>query len=133
MNDVKVNLNLVLQGRTLLSHEQAEAFEKEKSGTGYDTFRMEVETIEKKEDGKKVTKRETIFPKVRKSKTIKQTINLSKESYDYMTSTDDRDCPRFIRPKQWKAMNAKMKLEAHLERIAQHLGAQSFTYNVLDD
>lgn len=132
MNDVKVNLNLVLQGRTLLSHEQAEAFEKEKSGTGYDTFRLDIEET-KISGNKKVTKRETIFPKVRKSKTIKQTINLSKESYDYMTSTDDRDCPRFIRPKQWKAMNAKMKLEAHLERIAQHLGAQSFTYNVLDD
>lgn len=132
MNDVKVNLNLVLQGRTLLSHEQAEAFEKEKSGTGYDTFRLDIEET-KISGNKKVTKKETIFPKVRKSKTIKQTINLSKESYDYMTSTDDRDCPRFIRPKQWKAMNAKMKLEAHLERIAQHLGAQSFTYNVLDD
>lgn len=132
MNDVKVNLNLVLQGRTLLSHEQAEAFEKEKSGTGYDTFRLDVEET-KVNGNKKVTKKETIFPKVRKTKTIKQTINLSKEAYDYMTSTDDRDCPWFFKPKQWRAMNSKMKLEAHLERIAQHLGAQSFTYNVLED
>lgn len=132
MSDTKVNLNLTLQGRVMLSHKQAKAFEEEKSGTGYDTFRLDVEET-KISGNKKVTKKETIFPQVRKMTTIKQSVNLSREAYDYMTSTDERDCPWFIKPKQWKAMNSKAKLEAHLERIAQQLGAQSFTYNVLED
>lgn len=132
MSEIKVNLNLTLPGRVMLSHEQAKALEEEKSGTGYTTFRMEVEDI-KIIKGKKVKKKETIYPKVRKSQTAKQSINLSKEAYGYMTSKSDKDCPWFIKPKQWKAMNEKMKLEAHLEKIAQQLGALSFTYNVLED
>lgn len=38
-----------------------------------------------------------------------------------------------VRGSQWKAMNAKMRLEAHLRRITEHLGGQGFTYNVLED
>ena len=50
-NEIKVSLSVTLQGSVMLSQEQAKALEKEKEGTGYDTFNMRVEG--KKSDGKK--------------------------------------------------------------------------------
>lgn len=49
-NEIKVSLSVTLQGSVMLSQEQAKALEKEKVGTGYDTFNMRVEGLK---DGKK--------------------------------------------------------------------------------
>ena len=74
-NEIKVSLSVTLQGSVMLSQEQAKALEKEKVGTGYDTFNMRVESLK---DGKKDA--ETITIKTRKCKPAGQSLNLSMDA-----------------------------------------------------
>ena len=124
MNDVKVSLSIILQGGVMYSQEQAKALEKEKVGTGYDTFNMSVESLK---DGKKDA--ETITVKTRKCKPAGQSLNLSMDAYDYMTG---KEAPYFVKAKDWERLTKKQRLEAHLKRICEELGGVSFTYAVLD-
>lgn len=125
MNDVKVSLSIILQGGVMYSQEQAKALEKEKVGTGYDTFNMSVESLK---DGKKDA--ETITVKTRKSKPASQSLNLSMDAYNYMVSNE---APYFVKPRDWERLTKKQRLEAHLKRIVEELGGVSFTYAVLDN
>lgn len=124
-NEIKVSLSVTLQGSVMLSQEQAKALEKEKVGTGYDTFNMRVEGLK---DGKKDA--ETITVKTRKYKPAGQSLNLSMDAYDYMTG---KEAPYFVKAKDWKRLTKKQRLEAHLKRIVEELGGVSFTYAVLDN
>lgn len=126
MNEIKVSLSIVLQGSTMDSQEQAKALEKEKVGTGYDTFSMRVEG--KKSDGKKDV--QTITVKTRKSKPASQSLNLSMDAYNYIVSNE---APYFVKPRDWERLTKKQRLEAHLKRIVEELGGVSFTYAVLDN
>ena len=125
-NEIKVSLSVTLQGSVMLSQEQAKALEKEKVGTGYDTFNMRVE--DKKSDGKKDV--QTITVKTRKSKPASQSLNLSMDAYNYMVSNE---APYFVKPRDWERLTKKQRLEAHLKRIVEELGGVSFTYAVLDN
>lgn len=125
MNDVKVSLSIILQGGVMYSQEPAKALEKEKVGTGYDTFNMRVEGLK---DGKKDA--ETITVKTRKYKPAGQSLNLSMDAYDYMTG---KEAPYFVKAKDWERLTKKQRLEAHLKRIVEELGGVSFTYAVLDN
>lgn len=80
----------------------------------------------------KAKNKEVVTVSVRQMQNIKQSINLTKDAYLWMI--DDRsNVDVKVRGSQWKAMNAKMRLEAHLRRITEYLGGQGFTYNVLED
>lgn len=125
-NEIKVSLSVVLQGRTMLSQEQAKALEEEKAGTGYDTFSVRVEG--RKSDGKKDI--QTITVKTGKCKPAGQSLNLSMDAYDYMTG---KEAPHFVKPGDWEKLTRKQRLEAHLKRICEELGGVSFTYAVLDN
>lgn len=125
MNEIKVSLSIVLQGSIMYSQEQAKALEKEKVGTGYDTFNMRVEDLK---DGKKDAK--TITVKTRKCKPAGQSLNLSMDAYDYMTG---KEAPYFVKARDWERLTKKQRLEAHLKRIVEELGGVSFTYAVLDN
>lgn len=125
-NEIKVSLSVTLQGSVMLSQEQAKALEKEKVGTGYDTFNMRVEG--KKSDGKKDV--QTITVKTRKSKPASQSLNLRMDAYNYMVSNE---APYFVKPRDWERLTKKQRLEAHLKRIVEELGGVSFTYAVLDN
>lgn len=125
-NEIKVSLSVTLQGSVMLSQEQAKALEKEKEGTGYDTFNMRVE--DKKSDGKKDV--QTITVKTRKNKPASQSLNLSMDAYNYMVSNE---APYFVKPRDWERLTKKQRLEAHLKRIVKELGGVSFTYAVLDN
>lgn len=125
MNEIKVSLSIVLQGSIMYSQEQAKALEKEKVGTGYDTFNMRVEGLK---DGKKDA--ETITIKTRKCKPAGQSLNLSMDAYDYMTG---KEAPYFVKAKDWERLTKKQRLEAHLKRIVEELGGVSFTYAILDN
>lgn len=125
MNEIKVSLSIILQGGSMYSQEQAKALEKEKVGTGYDTFNMRVESLK---DGKKDA--ETITVKTRKCKPAGQSLNLSMDAYDYMTG---KEAPYFVKAKDWERLTKKQRLEAHLKRICEELGGVSFTYAVLDN
>ena len=125
MNEIKVSLSIVLQGSIMYSQEQAKALEKEKAGTGYNTFNMKIESLE---DGKKDAK--TITVKTRKCKSAGQSLNLSMDAYDYMTG---KEAPYFMKARDWERLTKKQRLEAHLKRIVEELGGVSFTYAVLDN
>lgn len=125
MNEIKVSLSIVLQGSIMYSQEQAKALEEEKVGTGYDTFSMRVESLK---NGKKDA--ETITVKTRKCKPAGQSLNLSMDAYEYMIG---KEAPYFVKPRDWKRLTKKQKLEAHLKRICEGLGGVSFTYVVFDN
>ena len=125
MNEIKVSLSITLQGGVMYSQEQAKALEKEKVGTGYDTFNVRVESLR---DGKKDA--ETITVKTRKCKPAGQSLNLSMDAYDYMTG---KEAPYFVKARDWERLTKKQGLEAHLKRIVEELGGVSFTYVVLDN
>lgn len=88
-NNIKVSLNIVLQGRAIFSKQ---------------------ECLEN--------------PKVC------QVLNMTKEAYDYMTSTS---CPPWSSPFMWKKQSKKQRLEAHLADIMKLFNGISFTYTVFDD
>lgn len=124
-NEIKVSLSVTLQGSVMYSQEQAKALEKEKVGTGYDTFSMRVEEVKK--NGKKDAK--TITVKNRKNRPARQSLNLNVDTYNYMIS---KEAPYFVKPKVWAGLNRKQRLEAHLKQIVEGLGGISFTYDVLE-
>lgn len=119
MSEIKVNLSIILKGRVMLSEQDA------KAQNAYDNFNVEVSDAKGKN-------KEVITVGVRKTQSIKQSINLTKEAYLWMI--DDKSYADVkIKAGQWKSMKPKMRLESHLRRITEHLGGQGFTYNILED
>lgn len=123
-NEIKLSLNVVLPGNILLSQEQAEALEKVKSAKGFDRFSMEVSEPEGKD-------KEIIIVSTRRCIPAYQSINITKESYDYMTSS--KECPNWANPNDWKNRSIAARLEAHLQRLCDTIGGTSFTYVVFED
>ena len=123
MDNIKVNLNITLRGRIMLSQEEADALEKQHQGEGYN---KESVTI-----GFKKKDRETFYFKTRKGKFIQQSINIGKEAYDYMT--DKHSCPEWEKPKAWIKMNRIKRLESHLQRLTEHFNGTSYTYEIFED
>ena len=127
MDDVKLNLNIVLQGRTLLSAKECAENPKE----SYTKEVIRVETTKQDKKKKKFIKFvEYLDIHVRKCRTASQSINMTKQAYDYMTS---KECPYFAKPKDWARMSKIKRLEAHLEETCKALGGISFTYQVFED
>lgn len=124
MSEIKVSLSLELRGGAMLSEQECSgnSLGKKKQDC-YDHFHMEVS------DGKS-KKKEVINVALRKSKTVKQNIKLSKEAYDYMTSSD---CPNPRLKKEWDKFSINQKLQYHCAQIAEALGAIGFSFEVLDD
>lgn len=122
MSEIKVNLSLTLPGSVLLSEQECSGNSKKKKDC-YDYFHMEVAD----EKGNK----EVLNVAVRKSKTAKQNIKLSKEAYDYMT--DKTICPNPKIKKEWEKFTVNQRLQYHCRQIAEALGAIDFSFEVLDD
>ena len=107
----------------MLSEQECSRNSKKKKDC-YDYFRMEAADA----NGKN---KEVINVAVRKSKTVKQNIKLSKEAYDYMT--DKAICPNPKLKKEWKKFTVNQRLQYHCGQIAEALGAIGFSFEVLDD
>ena len=122
-NEIKVNLSVALRGRTMLSEEMAESLEKQNSA-GYDKFSMKISNP----DGKNS---EVIHVKTRKSRTVNQSLNISKEGYNAMI--DSSNPPYWIKPRTWSGLSIKLRLEAHLQRICESLDGISYTYQIFED
>ena len=58
-----------------------------------------------------------------------QTIKLTQDAYDYMTSTEQ---PYWFKG-NWKLMTKKQRLEVHLQRICDDRRGTSYTYSILED
>lgn len=128
MNEVKVSLSIKLPGRVMLSQESAKALEK-MNLAGFTKHSMVVE--EHKRMGKKVkVDKETIHYKTRNTTPAVQHLNISKEAYLYMIG---KECPSFIKPKDWARMSKIKRLEAHLAEIAESRGGVVLHYHVFED
>ena len=141
-NEIKVSLNIILPGRVMLSKAeclkttQKEITRKRKNGQSYkkvvdvqveDPDKMDKDTIRVTDNGKNY---ETLTVYTRKCKPATQSINLYKDTYDYMVS---KECPEWCKVSMWNQMGKKARLEAHLKRIAEHLGGKLQSYQVFDD
>ena len=142
-NEIKVSLNITLPGRVILSKDeclkttQKEIIKKNnKTGKSYkkiitevveDLSKMDKSTIKVSENG---FNKETITIYTRKCKPATQSINLYKDTYDYMVS---KECPEWCKVSVWNQMGKKAKLEAHLKKIAEHLGGKLESYQIFED
>lgn len=144
MIDIKLNLSIELPGSTMLKKEEClktthKVIEKKtKAGKIYKkTIKVEVEDWDKMEKhsmrvaDKNGTNPEIITFHTRKCKSATQSLNISKEAYEYMIDKDS--CPSWSKPSKWTAMSKKERLEAHLQRTVEHLGGTSYTYQVFED
>lgn len=118
-NTIKVSLSVVLPGRTMLSQQVAE-----NTPNSFDEFKVEV-------SDPKGENREVLTVQTRKCAPVSQSLNISKDAYDAMI--DKELCPYWCKAGTWAGMNNKMRLKAHLKRIAEGLGGTSFTYQVFED
>lgn len=123
MSEIKISVSITLPGGVMLTQAEAKQLEKEKAGTGFDITKLKVED--------KKGNKDVLSIKTRKYKSCSQSINMSKEAYDYMTSKDSR-LPN-IKSYVWAKMNKKQRLEAHLDLVCKALKGTSYTYKVFDD
>ena len=141
---VKVNLSIVLKGSTMLSRQEClktthKVIEKKtKAGKIYKkTTEVKVEDWDKMEKHTmRVAETNGANPEIitfytRKCKPTKQSLNISKEAYEYMIDKDS--CPLWSKPSKWATMSKKERLESHLQRTVEHLGGISYTYQVFED
>ena len=144
MNEIKLNLSVELQGSTMFSKEEClkttrKVIEKKtKAGRIYKkTIEVKVEDWDKMEKhsirvaNTNGTNSEIIIFHTRKCKPATQSLNMSKEAYEYMIDKDS--CPSWSKPGKWTAMSEKERLEAHLQRTVEYLGGISYTYQVFED
>lgn len=143
MIDIKLNLSIELPGSTMLSKEEClkttrKVIEKTKAGKIYKkAIEVKVEDWDKMEKhfmrvaNTNGTNPEIITFHTRKCKPAKQSLNMSKEAYEYMIDKDS--CPSWSKPGKWAAMSEKERLEAHLQRTVEYLGGISYTYQVFED
>lgn len=123
MSEIKISMSITLPGGVMLTQAEAKQLEKEKAGTGFDITKLKVED--------KKGNKDVLSIKTRKYKSCSQSIDMSKEAYDYMTSKDS--CLPNIKSYMWAKMNKKQRLEAHLDLVCKALKGTSYTYKVFDD
>ena len=144
MSEIKLSLSVELLGRTMFSKEEClkttqKVIEKKtKTGKVYKkTIEVQVEDWDKMDKhtmrvtGPNGSKPETITFHTRKTRPASQSLNISKEAYENMTGKNT--CPSWSKPSKWATMSKKERLESHLQRIAEHLGGISYTYQVFED
>ena len=57
-------------------------------------------------------------------------LNISNESYDYMTS---KECPEWSKKAEWLSMSKKKRFESHLNRIADDFRGKVMNYEIFKD
>ena len=143
MSEIKVSLTIALQGSVMFSKgeclktTQKVIERKTKGGKVYKkTINVQVEnldmmdkhTMQVADENGKNPKAITYY--TRKTKSATQSMNLCREAYEYMIS---KECPTWSKVKVWNQMKTKQRLEAHLQKIAEHLGGQIVSYKVFED
>lgn len=136
MSEIKVRLSLCIPGARRLSWQECQKNPKE----SYDETRIKVSFKDKR--GKTCYERLTI--KTRKSELVRQSIQISKEAYDYMISDEvpsnklNKRVPFRVNGKRklvpiWCTYTDDQKLRWHFQNIADTLGAKDFSYEILED
>lgn len=85
-----------------------------------------------KVDVPKEKKKETIVYYTRRSKAVRQVLNISEESYQYFTS---KEIPHGYpsRAYAWETLSKKQRLEWHLNSICESMGGVMNSYVVFND
>lgn len=124
-NSIKVLLAINLEGGTLVRKSEPEVIK-------YTITKRDLDPHKKwrGKDGLEVVRKGEYkrYPLVAKPAT--QRINMNVDAYNYMTSSE---CPYWAKPKVWAIMSKTQRLEAHLQRVCEHMRGTSFTYEVLED
>jgi hypothetical protein len=125
MSDIKLSLTVAVPGGKFMSEEACQ------SSHNYETSIINLETIKKDKKTKKTFKAsEHIVIQTRGTILVNQVINMSREAYNYMTSSESPEwCPKKI----WSSLGKAKRLEKHMERTCAALGGVSFTYTVFPD
>lgn len=140
MSEIKLSLSVELRGRTMFSKEECLKTTQKtitaKNGRKIAVTKVVEDWDKMEEHYMRVTDTNGTSPEIitlhtRKCKPATQSLNMSKEAYEYMI--DKHSCPSWLKPGKWNIMSKKERLEAHLQRIAEHLGGISYTYQVFKD
>ena len=140
MSEIKLSLSIKLRGRTMLSKEECLKTTQKTITTKNGRKRTVTKVVEDWDKMERHTMRtedvkgsnpEIITFYTRKCKPATQSLNMSKEAYKHMIDKDS--CPSWSKPNRWITMSKKERLEAHLQRIVEHLGGVSYTYRVFED
>ena len=121
----KISLTIELEGSTLVRKSEPEIVK-------YSITKRDLEPNKKwkSKDGLKVVRKGTFKHHPLIAKPASHHINICVEAYRYMTSNE---YPYWAKPKVWAMMSETQRLEAHLQRICEHVGGKSFTYEILGD
>lgn len=139
---IKVNLSIVLPGRTMLSEQ--ECSEKLIEWKYNKRTKRKEKIITVKYDSNKTTPnrlfldykdasgrhKEPIFFSTRNTIPAKKSVNINKEAYNYMTSVE---CPEWAKLGEWKQLSKENRLKAHLQRMCEAEGGISFEYQIFED
>jgi hypothetical protein len=122
--ETKVRISMYVPGAQLLSSQECEKNPKE-------SYNTELLTLSYKTKKGKYQK-ETIQIKTRKNRTIVHSLNISKDAYKYMISTQ---APTERLLKSWtREYNTPMKrLNWHMSKIAEQFGATSYSFEIFED
>ena len=139
---IKVNLSIVLPGRTMLSEQ--ECSEKLIEWKYNKRTKRKEKIITVKYDSNKTTPnrlfldykdasgrhKEPIFFSTRNTIPAKKSVNINKEAYNYMTSVE---CTEWAKLGEWKQLSKENRLKAHLQRMCEAEGGISFEYQIFED
>lgn len=140
MSEIKLSLSIELRGSTMFSKKECLKTTQETITTKNGRKRTVTKVVEDWDKMEKHTMRvtdkdgtnpEIITLHTRKCKPATQSLNMSKEAYEYMIDKDS--CPSWSKHGKWAAMREKERLEAHLQRTVEHLGGVSYAYQVFED
>lgn len=145
--EIKARLSLSVPGAQMLSSQECDKNPKD----NYNVDTVTIEFVTKK----KQLHKENIIVKTRKCRLVKQSINISKEAYNYMTAADQPPTERLakkvyltktigkekngkskkitIESTAWAQMSPMKRLNWHMSRIAESLGAVDYQFEVIDD
>ena len=140
MSEIKLSLSIELLGRTLFSKEECLKTTQKTINTKNGKKKTVTKVVEDWDKMEKYSMRvtddnganpEIISFHTRKCKPATQSLNISREAYEYMI--DKNSCPSWSKPSKWAAMSKMERLDAHLQKTVEHLGGTSYTYQVFED
>lgn len=121
MSEIKVHLTVIASDGRMMTKSEARKAEVN-NGNGFITTRTKVFNPKNNK---------LINIRVRANKETRRSLNISKEAYFYMTSTDG--CPEDIKLSTWKNLNKMQRLDIHMQQICQTLGGSKYDFYVLED
>ena len=139
---IKVNLSIVLQGSTMLSEQECSkqlieykynknTKKKEKViRLAYDVDKVTPNRLFLDYKDASGRHKEPIFFSTRNCITAKKSMNISKEAYNYMISSE---CPEWAKAGEWKQLSRIKRLTQHMQRMCENEGGISFEFQIFDD